>query len=176
MTTDLAATSPIAFTPSKTRRATTMDRVRVRAFARRLEAGEDELDAFWAVASDPGTGLARFRGAAERPAPIILRRKLAALLQRVAPQLVEAAKDIALARLSGLSDDAIRAVAEVVTGDFQDGGTARARLDAARIILGSIGVREQASATSASANVFVSLGDGLRALRHADAEVRDAPA
>ena len=62
----------------------------------------------------------------------------------------------------GLSDEAVRAIEEVVSGDFSDSQNARARLDAARVILGAIGVREQAQA-SATANVVVSLGDGLRA-------------
>ena len=51
---------------------------------------------------------------------------------------------------------------------------ARARLEAARVILGSIGVREKAPAATAQANVVVSLGDGLRALRQVPVEVRDA--
>ena len=142
-----------------------MDHVRVREWAQRLEAGEDELDAFWLVASSGSTGYARYRGVDVRPAPIVLRRKLASLLNRTVPHVVDAAKDVALARIAGLSDDAIRAVSEVVTGDFTDGGVARARLDAARVILGSIGIREQAPAT-ATANVTLSLGDGLRAMRH----------
>jgi hypothetical protein len=149
-----------------------MDHVRVREWARRLEAGEDELDAFWTVASSPSCGLSRFRAQPVRPAPIVLRRKLAALLTRTVPQVVDAARDVALARLAGLSDDAVRAVAEVVTGDFQDGGVARARLDAARVILGSIGLREQPQA-AASASLTVSLGDGLRALRRTDVQVSD---
>lgn len=152
-----------------------MDRLRVRQFARRLETGEDEIAAFWAVASDPGTGYSRFRGATERPPEIVLRRKLASLLARVAPDLVDRARDLALIRLGELSDDAVRAISEVVTGDFADGHVARARLDAARVILGSIGVHEQSPAASAQANVVVSLGDGLRQLRHVEAEVRDAP-
>jgi hypothetical protein len=151
-----------------------MDHVRVREWARRLEAGDDELDAFWSVVSSPDSGFVRYRGSRDRPAPIVLRRKLAALLSRTVPRVVDAARDIALARLAGLSDDAVRAVAEVVTGDFRDGGVARARLDAARVILSSIGVREQAAA-SASASLTVSLGDGLRALRRVQAEVSDPP-
>lgn len=151
-----------------------MDHVRVREWARRLEAGEDELDAFWSVASSQACGLARFRSNPTRPSPIVLRRKLAALLNRTVPQVVDAAKDMALARIAGLSDDAVRAVAEVVTGDFADGGVARARLEAARVILGSIGIREQPQVT-ASANVTLSLGDGIRALRHADAEISAVP-
>ena len=151
-----------------------MDRLRVRKFAQRLEAGEDEVDAFWAVASDPGIGYSRLRGDDERPPEIVLRRKLASLLARVAPDLVDRARDLALVRLGGLSDDALRAVGEVVTGDFSDGQVARARLEAARVILGSIGVREKAPAATAQANVVVSLGDGLRALRQVPVEVRDA--
>ena len=173
MTTDLSPQIP--FTPRKSRRATTMDRVRTRAFVRRLERGEDEVDAFWAVASDPGTGLARFRGKTERPPEVVLRRKLASLLERTAPGLLAAAKDTAVARLAEFSEDAVRAVQEVVTGDFADAGHARARLDAARVILAALGIREQAPAASAQANVVVSLGDGLRAMRHVQADVRDAP-
>lgn len=171
-----ATEPPLALAPAKSRRATTMDRVRVRAFVRRLEEGDDEVDAFWKIASDPGTGLSRYRGTTERPPEIVLRRKLAALLQRTAPGLIEAAKDVALAKLSGLSEDAVRAVQEVVTGDFGDAGAARTRLDAARIILASIGIREQQPPGSAQANVFVSLGDGLRALRDVPAEVTDVDA
>lgn len=177
MTPDLApVSSPIALAPSKSRRATTMDRVRVRAFVRRLEAGEDEVDAFWAIASDPGTGMARYREATQRPPEIVLRRKLASLLERTAPGLLSAAKDTAVSRLAGMSDDALAAVRETVTGDFQDASHARARLDAARTILAALGIREQAPAAAASATVnLVSLGDGLRALRHVAAEVREVP-
>lgn len=152
-----------------------MDRVRVMAFVRRLERGEDEVDAFWAVASDPKTGFSRYRDTPQRPTEVELRRKLAALLTRVAPDVVARSREIAMVRLSALSEPALDAVAEVVTGDFSDGQAARARLDAARIIFGSLGIREQgAAAASAQASVHVSLGDGLRAMRHVQAEVRDA--
>lgn len=174
MTTDLTPTTPIDFAPRKSRRATTMDRVRVRAFVRRLEAGEDEVAAFWAVASNPATGLQRYRGQTERPPEVVLRRKLAALLERTAPGLLAAAKDVAVTRLADLSEDATRAVREVVTGDFADAGHARARLDAARVIFNAIGIKEQGAGAAAQANVFVSLGDGLRAMRHVQAEVTEA--
>lgn len=155
------------------RRPTTMDRVRARKLLERLSEGEDELEAFWAIASDSGIGLSRYRGVTELPPEKVLRRKMASLLQRAVPEIVERAKEIALGRLGVLSADAVNAVGEVVTGEFEDGSAARARLDAARVILGAIGVREPAGST-ATANVVVSLGDGLRALRHVPAEVKDA--
>lgn len=156
------------------RKATVMDRVRVRAFVQRLEAGEDELGAFWAVISDAGTGMQRFRGGTERPSEIVLRRKLAAMLERTAPGLLSVARDVALAKLAGLSDEALLAVQEVVTGDFADGGHARARLESARVILASLGIREQASAAASATVNVLTLGDGLRALRRVPVEVRDA--
>lgn len=125
------------------RRATVMDRARARALVARIEAGEDDLDAFWAVASDPKIGLQRYRGAKERPEPIVLMRKLAALLERAAPELVATARDTALTRLAGLGDDAVRAVQEVATGDIADGRIARARLDAAKTILGALGIGDR---------------------------------
>jgi hypothetical protein len=127
-----------------------MDRLRVRELLRRLDAGESELDAFWAVASDPKTGFARFRGLTERPSEIVLMRKYAALLERAAPELVTAARDLALSKLSGLGDDAVRAVQEVVSGDIADGRIARARLDAAKSILASLGIGERSGVTIAT--------------------------
>jgi len=162
-----------ALVPRGTRRPTILDRVRVREFAKRLEAGEDEVEAFWAIASSPRSGYVRYRDVATRPPELVLRRKLAALLQRVTPGLVDAAKDVALTRLVGLSDDALRAVEEVVTGHFGDGGHARARLEAARIILSSLGIREQAPQATAQANVVLSFGDAIRAMRNVPVEVTD---
>lgn len=157
----------------KPRKATNMDRIRVREFVKLVRQGESEIDAFWHVASHQHYGFSRLRGKAERPAEIKLYRKLASLLRRAAPELLEDARDLATVRLSGLSDPAVQAVGEVVTGDFTDGSSARARLDAARVILGSLGVKDQAAAAAAQANVHVSLGDSLRAMRHVEAEVAD---
>jgi hypothetical protein len=175
MSTELAPANAIPFLPRLSRRPTTMDRVRVRALVRRLEEGEDEVEAFWKVASDPAIGFSRFRGGAERPAELVLRRKLAALLERTAPALLAAAKDVAVSRLASMADSAVAAVDEVVTGQFADGSHARARLDGARIVLAALGIRDQGGASvSATVNVL-SLGDGLRAMRHVAAEVKDAP-
>ena len=152
-----------------------MDRLRVREFVKLVRQGESEIDAFWKVASHEGFGFSRLRGKAERPAEIKLMRKLASLLRRAAPELLEDARDLATVRLSGLSEPAVQAVGEIVTGDFTDGSSARARLDAARVVLGSLGVRDQAAQAAAQANVHVSLGDGLRAMRHVASSVSDAP-
>ncbi len=151
------------------RRATTLDRVRVRAWIQRTESGEEPLDAFWAVASDPRTGLQRYRGTTARPADITLQKKLAALLERAAPELLMRAKDIANARLAALTDNATEVVSEVLAGSFSDTRKARVMLDAARLVLAAFGIREHAPA-SVQSNVVVSLGDGLRALRHVDVE------
>ncbi len=150
-----------------------MDRARVRSWIERTEEGQEPLDAFWAVASDPRTGLKRYRGGTGRPAPIVLQKKLAALLERAAPELLLRARDIANAKLAALSDDAIETVAEVMSGDIRDGRNARARLDAARLVLGALGIHERA-AQQTQTNVLVSLGDGLRALRQVDVDVRQA--
>lgn len=127
-----------------------MDRVRVQQFAQRVEAGEDELDAFWAIASDPGYGFSRYRGETERPPEVVLRTKLAALLERGAPEAVAAARDHALVRLAALSDEALAAVVEVLTGECADARAARARLDAAKTVLGSLGIGERGGITVAT--------------------------
>jgi hypothetical protein len=137
-----------------------MDRVRVRELLRRLEAGEDEVDAFWRVASDPKTGYARFRGGTERPPEIVLTRKLASLLERTAPELVAAARDVARAKLAGMGDDAVRAVYEIVVGDIADGRIARARLDAAQTVLQALGIGERAGMTVATQ---INVGPGTNA-------------
>jgi hypothetical protein len=149
-----------------------MDRLRVRALLRRWDAGEDELHAFWAVVSDPGIGLQRYRGATERPPELTLRRKLGALLERTAPGLVERARDVALSKLAAMSEDALCAVHEVVTGDLTDPGVARARLDAARTILGSLGISERATSAPVQA-VQVNVGAGPSPYDVADAIDRD---
>ncbi len=136
--------------PRPRRKATHMDVRRVEEFARRVAAGEEELDAFWSVASDPQYGLSRFRGSTERPPPEVLRRKLSALLERGAPEAVAAARDLALVRLARLSDDALAAVVEVLTGECSDARAARARLDAAKTVLGSLGIGERAGVTIAT--------------------------
>lgn len=125
------------------RKATTMDGVRLKAFLQKLAAGEDETNAFWAVASDPAIGFSRFRGVTERPSEVVLRRKMASLLARTVPETIGVARDLALAQLAGLSEDALRAVQETVVGDFEDGRAARVRLDAAKSILGSLGISDR---------------------------------
>jgi hypothetical protein len=127
------------------RRPTTMDHVRTREFLARIERGEDETAAFWAVASDPAIGFSRLRGLTERPPEIVLRKKLAALLERTVPEVVRGARDVALAKLSHLGDDAVRAVQETLVGDFEDGRAARVRLDAAKAVLQSLGIGERAA-------------------------------
>jgi hypothetical protein len=161
-----------ALAPSKTRRASAADRLRVRRFAEALASGTDEVEAFWRVASDPRTGYVRFRGATARPSEVTLRRKLAALLARTVPALVDQERDRALARLAGLSDSAIEAVSLVVRGKVTDAQVARARTDAARLILAGIGIEERKA--TATAAVSISFGDALRAMRHVTADVRDA--
>jgi hypothetical protein len=127
------------------RRPTTLDHVRTREFLARLDRGEDEVTAFWEVASHPGYGFARYRGVSERPDEIVLRRKMASLLARTVPHLLGTARDLALGRLAALSDDAVTAVKETLTGEVEDGRMARARLDAAKTVLGSLGIGERAA-------------------------------
>ena len=155
MTTSLPSWDPPRDGPPRRRpaRATVMDRLRVREFAKRLAAGESDLDAFWHVASDTGVGYSRLRGAPRRPPEIVLRRKLAALVERAAPDLVAAARDVAMAQLAGMGDEAARAVREALTGECTEAQGARTRLEAARIVLGSIGVSDRASTGGASADV-----------------------
>lgn len=143
------------------RKATTMDGVRVRRFLDLVEQGVPEIDAFWQVASDPAVGLSRHRGATERPSELLLRRKLAALLERTAPKLVADARNVALAGLAGLSADALLALAETVTGDFEDARAARARLDAAKTVLASLGIGERGMTIATQVNVGVSTMRGV---------------
>jgi hypothetical protein len=123
-----------------TRKPTAMDHIRARELLLRIERGEDEVTAFWSIASDPGIGFSRFRGVTERPPEMVLRRKMAALLARTVPQVIDAARDLALGKLAALSDDAVAAVRETVAGEVTDGRVARVRLDSARTILASIGI------------------------------------
>jgi hypothetical protein len=140
--------------PRRVRRASTVDHARVREFANRLEAGEDEVEAFWCVASDRRTGYARFRGSTVRPPETTLRRKLSALLARTVPGVVELVRNVSLARLAGLGDDAADAVGKIVRGEVTNPHVARARLDAARLILASVGVSERGSSVTVNnANV-----------------------
>lgn len=141
-----------------------MDYVRARELMARIDRGESEIDAYWAVASDPGIGFSRYRGATERPAEIVLRRKLAALLERTVPHVVESARNFALAKLAGLSDDAVRAVEETITGQITDGRIARARLDGAKTVLGSLGIGERAAPMVATQVNFESPAPRARTL------------
>ena len=52
--------APLA--PKRSRRAIALDHVRVADYARRLDAGEDWVDAGWTVLSDPRSGYTRWRG------------------------------------------------------------------------------------------------------------------
>jgi hypothetical protein len=122
-----------------------MDRLRVQEFAKRVAAGEDPLEAFWRVASDPGVGYARLRGATQRPPEVMLRKKLQSLVERAAPDVAAAARGVALVQLSGMGGEATRAVQEVLNGECTEAQGARTRLEAARIVLGSIGVPERAA-------------------------------
>lgn len=150
MRSELAPVPPVANLPRKRRRATTADKIRAAEVLRRIDAGETDTAAFWSVASDPAIGFSRFRGATARPPEIVLRTKLVALLQRAVPELVGAARDVAVGRLAGLADDAVRAVAEVTTGDCGDARLARARLDGARTVLAAIGISDRGSMTIAT--------------------------
>ena len=117
--------------------------------------------------------MARFRGSTVRPSEMRLRQKLAALLARTVPGLVAQSRDLSLAQLAGLGDRAIRTVSDVVRGKVKDPQVARARTEAAKLILASIGITDRPTAT-ASANVVVSFGDAIRATRHVRADVRNA--
>lgn len=132
------------------RTASALDRVRVDEVLRRIESGEGELDAFWAVVTSEDLGYRGFIGRTERPRAVGLKRKLAALLERAQPGLVAEARAMALARLSRLSDEALLAVSEVVGGTEPDARMARARLDAAKTILQSLGIGERSGVVVAT--------------------------
>lgn len=151
----------------KRRRATTMDKVRVAEFVRRVAAGEDEVEAFWGIASSPGMGYADYRSGTPRPAEIVLRRKLAALLERAAPDVAAAARNFALVRLAGLSEPAIEALNEAVRGEAGDGHLARSRTDAARVILASLGLGDRSGLTVAT-QVNLDNSPSLEEWLHAD--------
>ncbi len=162
--------APLA--PKEPRKANQLDKLRVAEIARRIDAGEDELAAGWAVLSDPKLGIARWRGApaSERPHDVALARKVAALLRRAVPALLEQARDVTLARVAGLSDKAVRTLDEVASGDFDDPARARVQLDGAKALIEALGIGGRAGGVSSTTNVVLSLGDGLRALRGATIE------
>jgi hypothetical protein len=151
-----------------------MDRLRVAAYLRRLQDGEEELEAAWAVFRDERVGLTQYRGSEMPPSPASLQRKLAALLERACPEIVSRTREAALVELASLYQPAVQALRESVNGDFPDAPTARARIEAARVLLGALGIPDSGSGATAAASIHVSLGDGLRAMRHVHAEVRDA--
>ncbi|MCG3134757.1 MAG: hypothetical protein HMLKMBBP_02118 [Planctomycetes bacterium] len=155
-----SAAQPFAHRPIprrlRVRTASALDRVRVNELLRRMEAGEGELDAFWAVVTSEDLGYCGFIGRTDRPRAVSLRRKLAALLERTQPGLVAEARNLALARLARLSDEALLAVSEVVGGSEPDARMARARLDAAKTILASLGIADRGGGVTVATQVNVS--------------------
>jgi hypothetical protein len=153
--------APLA--PREPRRATSRDKLRVAEFARRLDQGEDELTAGWRTLADPKLGIARWRGAAdsERPSDVALARKVAALLRRGVPELLEQARDVTLARVAGLGDKALRTLDEVTSGDFADPARARVQLDGARTVMEALGVAGRGSTATATTNVQVNVANVL---------------
>lgn len=121
------------------RYASALDRLRVAEFARRLQEGEDEIAAAWAVLADPRIGIARWRGApvAHRPAGEAVAGKLTALLRRALPELLERTRDVTFLRVARLSEKAVQVLDEVTAGEFRDPARARVQLDGARVVLES---------------------------------------
>jgi hypothetical protein len=175
MTPDLIPTAErlAPHAPRTTRRASNTDRLRVAEIARRLQEGESQLSAAWIVFSDPKIGLPRWRGLTQRPSDVAIIRKLAALLARTAPEVVATARDLAMARLAGVSEDAVRAVEEGVAGDFEDSQTARTRVDSARLILGALGVTERAGGMSVRNQVTVAFESARDAARRETEAMRE---
>jgi hypothetical protein len=148
--------------PREPRKANDLDRLRVADYARRLDAGEDEFAAAWATLSDPKLGIARWRGApaAARPSDVALARKIAALLRRAVPDVVERARDVTLARVAALSDKAVVTIDEVTSGNFEDPARARVQLDGAKTVIESLGIGLRGTA-AATANVQVNVANVL---------------
>lgn len=168
--------APLA--PRECRRPSQWDRLRVAAIARRIDEGENDLDAAWSVLSDPRLGIPRWRGlpASSRPSDVTLARKLAALLKRAAPAVLQHARDVTAAQVSALAHGAVETLAEVTSGDFDDPARARVRLDGARTVFEAVGLTGRAAQTNQSTTVNVlSLGDGLRALRRRPTDPVEAP-
>jgi hypothetical protein len=160
--------------PARPGKATRLDHVRARAYARLLDKGADAVGAAWSVLSDPATGIPRWRGLTVRPKDSAVLSKIAALVRRVSPELAHETKALLVVRLEGMADHAVRAVRDVAKGRFEDPHAGRARLAAAELILRSLGVvGDRGSAPVAAVQVNVNASDAAFARElFADEETR----
>jgi hypothetical protein len=156
------------------RAASARDVARLAAIEELRRSGTSLVDATWQVlGTDDALGYSRFRDAT-RPSDVTLRGKYAALLARVCPEVVEQARNVALATFSSSAEAAARRVTKLARGAFTNPVNARVTLDASRTVLEAVGVGPRSGA-AVQVNTTVSLGDGLRALRRVAVEsVEDA--
>jgi hypothetical protein len=165
--TPTAATLPVV---KATRRPGPKDSLRIFEVERlRREQKMTIADAMWAVVGqDERLRYRRFIDV-PRPRDATLISKYSALLARTSPELMIKAKQVAQAVLAGAAESAASKVAALATGDDEiaDAHKARVRLDAGRTVLEAAGIAGRGN-TNVQVNTAISLGDGLRALRHAD--------
>jgi len=151
-----------------TRKPGRLDPLRVIEIERlRREKSMSIADAVWAVlGEDARLHYARFAGV-PRPGDTTLTRKYAALISRCNSSLMIHARESASAVLAGAAEDAASKVAALATGDDEiaDPHAARVRLDAGKTVLESVGIAGRGG-SNVHINNVLSLGDGLRALRH----------
>lgn len=169
-----AAVAPLA--PKEPRKATARDLLRVAEYQRLLEEGVDPFTATWRALSDERLGISRWRGApaSARPSDAALAKRIAGLLRRARPELLEQTHDSAILRIAGLWEKAVLTLEETASGNFEDAAKARVQLEAGKVVLEALGIGARAATANATTNVFVSLGDGLRALRGVTIEAQAA--
>jgi len=153
-----------ALAPAAPRRASRADVLRCSDLAKLLDEGTEPLAAFWLVASHPRTGYACWRGSTRRPDDHTLRMRLASLLARAAPLVVEEARASALNRLASLGAESVGTVRDVMRGKAGRADRARTRLDAARTVLDAVGVggRSGGVTVATQINVGASIADKIR--------------
>lgn len=113
--------------------------LRERELTRRIEAGQGELDAWAAVATDGQIGLMSWRGKDSLPVQAAV-RSYARFLRRMAPWAVEDARnraERAMARTAPRNAETIQTIAD---GKFDDPEKARVQLAGAREALKIVGI------------------------------------
>jgi hypothetical protein len=116
-----------------------MDILREREHRRRTEAGQDEFEAWAAVATDAKIGLRKWRGLASIPVEAVV-RTYGLFVARVAPAEVGAARlrvERFMSRTAQRNAETVQAVAD---GKIACGDEAKCRLAGAREALKIVGI------------------------------------
>lgn len=129
----------LAARPAHTREPRPIDILREREFNRRVDAGEDEIAAWGAVATDARIGLVDFRGLASLPVAAAV-RTYARFLKRMAPAAVEDARARSERAMARNAPKNVKTIQDIADGNFEDAEVARTRLAGAREALKIVGI------------------------------------